>query len=109
MKVEPWMPREPGADICMLVGGVVVHDQVQVQVWRGLLVDPVEEPDELLVSMAAHALADHLPVQHAERGKEGGRAMALVVMRHCLAARRLHREPGLEALGGWPGLRTVLA
>ena len=98
MEVEPRMPCEPGADIGMLVGGVVVHDQVQVQIWRGLAVDPVEEPDELLMSMAAHALADHLPVQHVECREEGRRAVALVVVRHSLAAPGLHREPGLGAI-----------
>ena len=33
----------------MLVGGVVVDDQVQVEVGRRALVDDAEEPDELLV------------------------------------------------------------
>src|SRR3954466_4479985 len=98
MELEPRMPREPGADICMLVGGVVVHDQVQVQIWRGLAVDLVEEPNELLVSMAAHALADHLSVQDAECREEGGRAVALVVVRPRLTARGLHREAGLGAI-----------
>ena len=98
MEAEPWMLSEPGADICMLVGSVIVHDQVQVQIWRGLAVDPIEKSDELLVSMAAHALADYLPVQYVECREEGRGAVALVVVRHCLATPGLHREPALGAI-----------
>src|SRR3954447_22350596 len=98
MKVKPRMLCEPDADICMLVSGIVVHDQMQVQIWRGLAVNPIEESDELLVSMAAHALANYLPVQHIECRKEGRRAVALVVVRHRLAPRGLHRKPALGAI-----------
>ena len=69
MKVEARVPREPSADLGMLVGGVVIDNQVQVQIRRGPAIDLVEEADELLVPMPAHALADHPSIQHIERGE----------------------------------------
>ena len=46
----------------MLVRGVVVGDQVHVEVLRRLGVDPAQELEPLLVPVPRHALADHLPV-----------------------------------------------
>src|SRR6188472_3056749 len=46
---------EPGTDLGVLVGGVVVEDGVdQLAGWHGGL-DPVEEADELLVPVPRHA------------------------------------------------------
>ena len=52
VEVEPRMPFEPGAHLGMLVRGVVVDDQMQVELGRGLAVDLVEEADELLMPVA---------------------------------------------------------
>src|SRR5829696_8889784 len=98
MKVEARVPREPSADLGMLVGGVVINNQVQVQVRRGSAIDLVEEADELLVPMSTHALADHSPIQHVERGEQVCRAVALIVVGHCLAAPTLHWQFGLSAI-----------
>src|SRR5438105_11435879 len=72
------MPFEPGADLGMLVGGVVVDDQVQFPRGRGLTIDLVEEADEFLMSVTRHALADDTPLQYVERGEQCRRAVALV-------------------------------
>jgi hypothetical protein len=66
-EMETWRPCEPRTDFRVLVGGVVVHNYMQAQFRRSLAVDPVGEPDELLMPVAAHALTDHLPIQHVER------------------------------------------
>ena len=50
------------------------------------------------MAVALHAAADHRPVEHAERGEQGGGAVALVVMRHGLAASGLDRQSGLGAV-----------
>ena len=54
------------------MGGVVVGDQVDIEVRRDLPVDPVEEADELLMPVLVHALADHPTVEHIERREQGG-------------------------------------
>jgi len=58
VEVEPRVPFEPGADLGMLVGGVIVDDQMQLSAGRGLAVDLVEKADEFLMPMARHALAE---------------------------------------------------
>ena len=80
MHVEARMPGQPRLDLGMLVGGVVVGDQMDIEVRCDLPVDPVEESDELLVPVLLHALADHPAVEHVERGEQGGGAVALVVV-----------------------------
>ena len=55
----------------MLVRGVIVDDQVHLAPGRGFAVDLVEKADELLMPVAAHALADDLAVEHVERGEQG--------------------------------------
>ena len=71
---------EPDANLRVLVGGVVVEDDVHHLPDRHLTLDVVEEADELLMAVALHAAADDRAVQDVERGEQGGRAMALVVM-----------------------------
>src|SRR6266478_5289027 len=93
--MEPWMPFKPGADFGMLVRRVVVDDQMQLPVGRGLAIDFVEKADELLMPMALHALADDLAFQHVECSEQRRRAVALIVMCHRPASTALHRQPGL--------------
>jgi hypothetical protein len=45
-----------------------------------LAVDLVEEADELVMPVAAHALADELAVEHVERSEQSGRAVPLIIM-----------------------------
>ena len=52
------MLQQPVLDRRGLVGGVVVQDQVQVQVLRDGGVDELEEPQELLVAVPAVVLGD---------------------------------------------------
>ena len=49
--VESGMAAHPGFDPRVLVGCVIVHDQMQIEIGRRLGVDLVEETNEFLVSM----------------------------------------------------------
>ena len=80
----------------MLVGGIVVEDDVDQLAGRDRRARRVEEADELLVAMALHAAADHLAVEHVERGEQGRRAVALVVVGHRAGLARLHRQARLR-------------
>jgi hypothetical protein len=99
--LEPWMLPEPRLHAWVLVGRVVVHDDMQREFGRSLDVDLLEETDELLMPMARHAVANHLAVEHAEGRKQGGRAVAPVVVRHGPTAAFLHWKTGLGAVQGW--------
>ena len=82
------------------VGGVVVDDGVDDLAGRDCGLDLVQEADELLMPVALHAAADHRPVQDVERGEQGGRAVALVVVGHGSGAALLDRQSGLCAVQG---------
>lgn len=89
---------EPGADLGVLVGGVVVDHGVNhfPGGHRGL--DLVQEADELLMPVALHVAADHRAVQHVQRGEQRRRAVSDVVMGH---------RPGPAFLDGKPRLGAV--
>lgn len=59
---------------CVWVSGVV-HDQVEVQVWRGLRVGQPEEPEPLLMPMLGQARADEVSRQELQGGSFNGSAV----------------------------------
>ena len=94
------MPLEPGFHTGMFVRAIIIHDQMKVEFGRGFAVDFLKESDELLMTMAGHAVSDHLAVEHAEGGKQGGRSMAAVIMGHCSTAAFLQGQTGLGSVKG---------
>src|SRR5437764_13167296 len=95
---ETRMPREPLDHLRVLVGGVVVQDHVdQLAGWH-LGFDGVEEAYEFLMPVALHAASDDTACQHVERGEQGCRAVALVVVGHGAATATLERQTGLGAV-----------
>src|SRR3984893_8994529 len=79
---------------------VIVEDHVDDLSRRNIRLDRVEETNELLMPMALHAAPDNLALDHVERGKEGCRATALVIMGHRAGAAFLHRQSRLRAVEG---------
>ena len=96
--MEPWVLFEPCSHVGMLVGGVVVDDQVHVQFRVGFTFQRLEELQELVMAVFRHALADHVAGFHIQGGKEGRRAMAFVVMRQGAALAGFHRQARLGAI-----------
>jgi len=80
----------------VLVGGIVIHDQVQLKFSRCLLIDVLQEADEYLMPVLQHAVANDLAVERVQCGEQGGRAMAFVVMR--AAAAGFQRQTRLRAV-----------
>ena len=92
MEDKAGVPVEPGVNV--LVGGVVVEDDMDDLAGRDVGFDRIEKANELLMAMALHAAADDPAFQDVERGKQGRGAMALVIVRHCRATALLHRQTG---------------
>ena len=70
---------EPSLDVGMLVGGVVVDDEMDVELGRHIGLDVTQEGEELLMTMARFALGEDRAVEHVEGGEQGGGAVTLVV------------------------------
>jgi hypothetical protein len=67
--VKSPMTYEPGFDPWMLVGGVIIGDQVHRQVVRNLPFKVVEKTEELLVPMTRPALRNDRTIQHIQGGE----------------------------------------
>ncbi len=80
MKVEARMPRQPGFDPRMLVGGVVISDQMDREPGRKVAVEVIKKGAKFLVAMARLALRDDRAIKHVERREQRGRAMPIVVV-----------------------------
>ena len=100
MEGEALVAAEPLAHLGMLVGGVVVENDVYEFSGRDFGVDGVEEADELLMPMTLHVAADHRAVENIEGGEQRRRAVPLVVMGHRSGASLLHGEARLGAVEG---------
>ena len=69
MEVEPGVAVEPPPHAVVLVGAVVVQDDVDVESLGHVVVDRPEEDEELLVAVAAVELRDHGRVQGVQSGE----------------------------------------
>ena len=65
---------------------------------RHLCFDQVDKADEFLVAIPLHVAADHGALEHVERRKERGRAVALLVVSHGSGPALFERQAGLRAI-----------
>jgi len=100
MQMEARVGLEPTVHGRCFMSGIIVDNQMEVEIGRGVMVDQLQKAQELAVSMARHAGPNDLAIEHIQRRKQGRGAMALIVMRHCTGATLLHRQAGLAAIEG---------
>lgn len=98
MHVEAWPASQPGPHPGMLVRGVVIHDQMHLQILRHALIDVPQEGQILLMAVPSLALGEDFAVGDVQCSEQGGRAVAHVVMRDALDIAQSHRQHGLGAL-----------
>ena len=67
MKDEARVPIQPSSDLRMLMGGVVVEDDVNHLASRNLALDGIQETNELLMTMALHVATDDSAVEDVQR------------------------------------------
>ena len=82
----------------MLVGRVVVGDQVQFQALGRLPVDLFEKTQPFDMRVALLGAGDQLALQIVERREQRGRAMAPIIMRHRARMTWAERQARLRAL-----------
>jgi hypothetical protein len=73
VEVESFVAGGPFQHAGMLVRGVVVDDQMQLLVARGLAVNQTQEFQPLLMAVAIHAGGHHGVVEGVQRGEQRGR------------------------------------
>lgn len=100
MEGEALIAHEPLHDLGMLVGGIIVENDMDRLACRNLRINGVEEADELLMAMALHVLANDGSVEHVEGCKKRGRAVPLVVVGHGAQLPLFHGQSGLGAVEG---------
>lgn len=96
--MESGVPPYPGLNTSMLVSPIVVHDQVQIQFRRGFIIDRFEEPNELLMAMPWHTVADDPTVKRDQCGEQRRRSVPFVIVRHRATTALLHRQSRLRAV-----------
>ena len=62
------------------MGGIVVDDQMDVQVFRHVLVNMAKELEKFLVAMSALTLVKNLASGHFKCGEQSGGPISLVIM-----------------------------
>ena len=69
VEVEARVSTEPGLDSRVLVGAVIVHNQMKLKGGKCLGIDFLEKTNELLVPMVRHAVAYDPSIKHTERSE----------------------------------------
>jgi len=105
VEVPPRTTGEPSSDLGMLVGGVIVDDEVDVEFCRHIGFDVSQEGEELLVAMAGLALSEDRAVEHIERCEEGCGAVPFVIVRDPFDVTEAHGE---HRLGTFERLNLAL-
>ncbi len=73
MDVEAGPLRQPQTHLGMLVGGVVVDNQMHVEIFGDRLVDALEKAERLLMAVPRPALGQHRAGgNNIQRGKQRG-------------------------------------
>ena len=72
--------QQPSLDRFGLLSGVVVDDDVHVQVGGDAVVDQIQEPPKLLGAMPWRHVGDHVAGGDIQRGVQVGGAMPAVVV-----------------------------
>lgn len=105
MEVKPGVAPLPGPYLRMLMGGIIVADDVARFFGRRASADQVKEANPFLMTMLVHAGSNAVAVGCIQRSEERGGSIALVVVGQCLAPPWLERKARLSAV---PGLNLTL-
>ncbi len=76
MDVKPWALRQQVTDLGLLIGAVVVDEQIGVQILVNGLLDLAQETLELLLPVARSAVGHHLAGGRVQGSEQGGGAVA---------------------------------
>ena len=86
MQVKSRVFFEPFFHLKMFVGGVIVQDQVYLQLLRGSFVNKTQEAQIFLVSVSFFTASEHFSCLRIQSGKQTAGAMTDIIMGSCAIA-----------------------
>ncbi len=84
----------------MLMGRVVVTDDMNLFFRRNIAANQIEEANPFLVAVFVHVCSNDFAAYRIHRGEQRCGAITLVIMGHCLTSTLLERKPGLSPVQG---------
>jgi len=90
VQVETGMLRQPGTNLGMLVRGVVIDDEVEIEFCGHAGVQVAQKGEELLVPVARLAFGKHGTGGNVERGKQC--AVTHLIMSHAFHIPQSYRQ-----------------
>ena len=100
VKVESRIASLPGFHSRMLMGGVIIADDVYLLVGRCCFDNQVEKADPFLVPVLFHAGSKDAAVGSIHCSEERGGSVAFVIVSQRFATSFLEREPWVSAIQG---------
>ena len=87
--------RQPGLNLGMLVGAVVVRDQMEVDSRGDAAVEVVKKREQFLLAMARLTQGNHFTIEGVECREQGGSAVAVVIVSYSFDIAQSHRQDRL--------------
>jgi hypothetical protein len=103
--MEPWPCSKPAFNSQMLVRGVIIHDDVHLQVFRHVLFNLPEKTQILLMPMTRSTFREHIAVRRVQCGKQRGGSVASIIMGHSFDITQAQRQ---HRLGAFQRLNSAL-
>ena len=100
VQMKAGMTLEPGDDLGMFVGGVVVADDVNIKLGGHLSVDLAQEGQPLLMAMTRGGMSEDLARKIVEGGKQRDRSVTVVIVGLGADMTFTQGQTGLTALEG---------
>jgi hypothetical protein len=100
VQMEGGMTLEPGDDLGMFVSGVVVADDMNIQLGGDLALDLTQEGQPLLMAMTPGGMSKDLAREIVEGGKQGDRSVTIVIVGLGADVTFTQGQTGLTALEG---------
>src|SRR5262245_53629534 len=91
-------PRQPRFNLCGFVGGVVIHDDMDIETFWNARVDLLEKIQKLGGPMTLVAFADHEPRRDIEGSEQRGGSVADIVVGPALRNAGHHWQDRLLAI-----------
>ena len=93
-------PCKPGTNLLVLMGRIVVHDNMHVQLRRYIHVNVPEKLQQFLMTMSFFRLRKNTPSGNVQSSKNRQRSMADIIMGLAFSVNKTKRKGWLKALKG---------